>query len=114
MGTLNIYGSDSITMTNAQGRTLPGFSWDGTTLRHPGGANFTPTPEFAARIDAAIAEVVPARTESLTGAKLSALPEAERQGFEFSHIRDVHGVYVRHTPGHFPAPITYIPADMGR
>jgi hypothetical protein len=114
MSQITVRSQDSITVTNSQGKTLAGWQWDGSTLRHPGGTAWTATPAMAARIGAAIAEVVPARTERLGGLALSQLPAADREGWEWDGRMDGNGGYVRTFGGTCPAPLSYVPADFGK
>jgi hypothetical protein len=112
MSQITIRSKDSITVTNSQGKTLAGWQWDGSTLRHPGGTAWTATPAMAARISAAIAAVVPARTERLGGMAISQLPASEREGWEWDGSDG--GMYARTIRGSYPAPLSYVPADFGK
>jgi plasmid stabilization system protein ParE len=81
-----------------------GWRFDGRTLVHPAGYRVQFTPEATARVAAAVAQAEQQRADRpLTGAQVFALPEAERDNYEFSHVDDAQGIYRRKAA---PADIT--------
>lgn len=91
--TLRAYGPDHIYIDGLTKGPNAGWSWDGhNTLNHPGGTRIVVNPAAAHRISTAVAAYREPRV--LTGVQLQSLPVDDRDGWEFSHIRnEVHGMY---------------------
>jgi hypothetical protein len=108
---IEIHSADRIYLHGMTQGPVSGWEFDGRSLVHPTGNRVTFTSDAASRITAAIEAAIPTKRESLTGYQVSQLPEAERGGFEFSHVSDVHGIYIRTTPG-TPSTVDIARADV--
>ena len=97
--TVTAYGADNVSIDGLTKGPRVGWTWDGDALVHPVGTRILLAAEAAARVTAAVEAYRPVR--SLTGFQVAQLPEADRDGWEFSHVKDVHGIYTKghSTPG---------------
>jgi hypothetical protein len=112
--TITIISKTGISITNSQGKTISGWTWDGAVLSHPKVSNpWKATPAMAEKITAATVEAAPSRRERLSGREVSRLPEAERGEWEWDGGMDGNGVYTRVVPGR-TVTIAYAPADFGK
>lgn len=89
---------NSIVLENPGG-TMSGWSWRDGAMRHTTGKVIRFTPALTAEIDAAVAGLVPARSERKYGHEFTEADRAEG-GWEFAGVQgDALGVYTRFTPG---------------
>jgi hypothetical protein len=92
------YAADHIRITGVAKGPDSGWSFDGTTLSHPMKIRLHLTAEAAARIAQAVGAAVPASCSRLSGAQVSQLPEAEREGYEWDRDMDAMvGMYQKFT-----------------
>lgn len=96
--TVQIFDASNVYIHGLTSGPAAGWSFSGKALVHVAGTRIVLTDEAAARIADGIKAVVRGTYSELTGVQLAQMPKEDREGYEFSHVKNgVHGMYVRKT-----------------